>query len=135
MIDDDDRLASRRSHATQVIEAAKRLDDARREFAEIVGRTGLAGVVGRPDVPPIEEVRNIEAIIPMLLEPDYLASIGANIQAPSHRRELHHRVMRIIADLADRLKAEQEADTCRDGGSHYCPNCDRSFALGLARRP
>lgn len=50
-----------------------------------------------------EEVANIEAHIKALLPESYLESIGANVQAPNHKRELHHRCMRIFDDLADRL--------------------------------
>ena len=52
-----------------------------------------------------EEVANIEAHIKALLPESYLESIGANVQAPNHKRELHHRCMRIFDDLASRLES------------------------------
>ena len=58
-----------------------------------------------------EEVANIEAHIRMFLPESYLESIGANVQAPNHTRELHHRCMRIFSDLSDRLAG---ADALRD---------------------
>lgn len=67
-----------------------------------------------PDLSPgtaANEVANIEGHIEALLPDDYLASIGADVQAPNHKRQLHHRCMRIFDDLADRLKAAPPADT------------------------
>jgi hypothetical protein len=60
-------------------------------------------------VTPHAEIANIEGHIKALLPADYLASIGANVQAPNHKRERHHRCMRIFADLADRLAAVPSA--------------------------
>ena len=49
------------------------------------------------------ELANIECHIRTFLPVEYLESIGANVQAPNHKRELHHRCMRIFDDLATRL--------------------------------
>jgi hypothetical protein len=53
-----------------------------------------------------EDVDNIEAHIRMLFTEEYLVSIGANVQAPNHQRELHHRVFRLLCQLKERLDAE-----------------------------
>lgn len=69
------------------------------------GKKALEGIIklqaalARKD----EEIENIElniieTHIEMLLEPEELERIGASKQAPSHIRELHHRIMRILTE-------------------------------------
>lgn len=48
-----------------------------------------------------EDVKNIEATIKALLPEDFLVSIGANVQGPSHIRGLFSRVFRIICAVTD----------------------------------
>ncbi len=84
------------------------------------------------------ELANIECHIRTFLPAEYLESIGANVQAPSHKRELHHRCMRIFDDLATRLSTPAPSVTVSTGSEiavHVEEYAERLPAHAAPARP